>query len=179
MSVALLYKIFPSDAHAFVNSCSIVAFFRISMRFGVKLSIILTLDPFRLFLLEKDFFLKLYPLSVTIIGLGLFWPGFFFRILCVQSRSAGEISMFIFVDIVSITKSSVTSSSVSTIPWTKRQFRREHCSWLSFFIEIFNFLIHYRYIFFQVLDYFFSFFPFFFILVKPCGYKVNCFIQIF
>ena len=44
---------------------------------------------------------------------------------------AGEMSMFILVDIVSITKLSVTSSSVSTIPWTKRKFRREYCSCLS------------------------------------------------
>ena len=73
----------------------------------------------------------MYLLSFTIIGLGSFLPGFFFPILCVRSRSAGEISMFIFVDTVSVTKSSVTSSSVSTIPWTKRQFRWEYCSSLS------------------------------------------------
>ena len=79
------------------------------MHFGVKLSVILTLDPFRFFLLEKTFFLTLlYLLSFTIIGLGLFWPAFCFPSLCVRSRSAGEISVFIFVDIVSITKSSVT-----------------------------------------------------------------------
>ena len=84
-----------------------------------------------IFLLEKIFFLTFYLLSFIIIGLGLFWPAFFFPILYVQSRSTDEILMFTFVDIVSITKSSVTSSLVSTIPWTKRQFRREYCSCLS------------------------------------------------
>ena len=144
-SVEVLYKIFPSDVHTFVNPCSTLALFRISIRCGVKLSVILTLDPFRFFLLEKTVSLTLYLLSFTIIGLGLFRPAFFFPILCVRSRSAGEISMFIFVDIVSITKSSVTSSSVSTIPKTKRQFQREYCSCLSIsFSRFSNFLfIHY------------------------------------
>ena len=70
--------------------------------FYVKLSVILMLDPFRFFLLEKIFFLTLYLLRFTIIGLGLFWPAFFFPILCVRSRSGGEIS--VFISVVSITK---------------------------------------------------------------------------
>ena len=69
--------------------------------------------------LEKKFFLTLCQLSFTIIRLGSFWPAFFFPILRVPSRTAGEILMFIFMDIVSI-----------TIPWPKRQFWREYCSYL-------------------------------------------------
>ena len=88
-----------------------------------------TLSDF--FCWKKTCFLTLYLLSFTIIGLGLFCPGIFFPILCIRYRSAGEISMFIFVDIASITKSYVTLSSVSTIPWTKTLFRREYYSCLS------------------------------------------------
>ena len=80
---------------------------------------------FSVFLLEKTLFLTLYPLSFTIIGLGLFWPSFFLPVLCVRFRPSGEVSKFIFDDIVSISKLSVASSSVSTITWTKRQFQRE------------------------------------------------------
>ena len=116
LSVAPLYKIFPSSIHTFANPCFIPDFFRSSVGFRVKLSVILTLNILAFFLLEKTFFLTLYVLSFTIIGLGLFWPGFFFPNLCIRSRSAGEMSMFIFVNIVLITKSSVISSSVSTIP---------------------------------------------------------------
>ena len=117
-----------------MNQCSILAFFSISMRFDVKLSAILRFYPFRLILLEKTFFLTLYLLSFTMNGIGLFWTAFFFLILCVRSRSAGEISMFAFVDIVYITKSSVTSSSFSTILWTKRPFPQEYylCFSISF-----------------------------------------------
>ena len=110
-----------------MNPCSILAVFRISICFGVKLSVILRLGPFRLFLLGKNLFSNIVPSfnnkfhynwSRFILAI---WPGFFFPILCVQSRSACEISMFIFVDIVSVTKSSVTSSLVSTIPWTNKK----------------------------------------------------------
>ena len=77
---------------------------------------------------KKIFLLTSCLLSFTIIGLDLFWPDFFSPISCMRSRSAGEISMFIFVDVIPITKSSATLSSVSTIPWTKRQLWREYCS---------------------------------------------------
>ena len=168
--------------HTFVNPRSNLAFFRISMRFGVKLSILLNRTLSVSFYWKNP--LRLYLLRFTIIGLDLFWSAFFSPILCVQSRSTDVISKFIFVVIVSII--SLIRPSIH-----HHQFQLSHesrdclarillmliyCfSRFSIFLLItdtFSLVT-------QVLDYLFSFFSFFLILVKFCAYKVNCFIQIF
>ena len=92
--------------------------------------------------------------------------------------SAGEISIFIFVHIVSIIKLSITSSSVSTIPWTKIQFWWEYYSCLS--LSFWDFQLSYSLLIHCLpSSWLFVLFSFFLIFIKFCAYKVNCFIQIF
>ena len=163
-------KIFPSDVCTFVTRVLTLPSLEFPCVLVLSLLLYLHWILSGVFLLEKMFFLTLYLLSFTIIGLGLFWPAFFFWILCVQSRSAGEISMFIFIDIVSTTKSSVIISFNCPM---NQETVSARILLINLFFEVFNFLIHYWHIFFQILDYFLFLFSFFLILVKFCAYKIT------
>ena len=179
-SVDLLYKTFPSDVHTIFNPCSNFAFFRISIRFGVKLYVILTLDSARFFLLEKNLFPNIvstkfhYNWSRFILN-SLLFPNFVRLIQIYRWNLNVHFCWYRFYHW--IVRHFIISFNDPMNQETGSA--RILLILIYFFFEIYNFLFHYWYILFQVLDYLFSFFSFFLILVELCAYKVNCFIQTF
>ena len=106
-SFGRLKRILPSVVHTLVKPCSSLALFNCSIFLAVRLSVMLTPVPFNFILLAKAFFLVLYLVDLTIIGLGL-CPSFFLPILWDLSISFSVISTSSFSFIVLRTRSSVS-----------------------------------------------------------------------
>ena len=94
----------------------------LSLEFGVKLSLILTLDPFRFFFVGKNLFSNIVPTKFRYNWSRFILTSLLFLCSVRSIQICRWNSMFIFVDIISIPKSSVTLLSVSTIPWTRDSF---------------------------------------------------------
>ena len=135
--------------HTFVNPRSNLAFFRISMRFGVKLSILLNRTLSVSFYWKKSF--KIVPTTFHynwpwFILISLLFPNSVRSIQIHRCNLKVHLRCYCFYH---ITNSSVnSSSSVSTIPWIRRLFGENTAHAYLLFFEIFNFLTHYWHIFF-------------------------------